>query len=89
MNHQRPFVNSKIDVENGWGGNTPSTRKGSKVNNMKKWTENIIETLNDKDTLERIRSYIEMYPTQKGFRLEFFMSPNFLKVIVYEMKERK
>ena len=56
---------------------------------MKKYKEDNIETSNDKDTLEWIRAYIEMYSTQHGFRLEFFMSPNFLKVTIYKMEERK
>ena len=53
--------------------------------NMEKIKEDYIKTANDNDSFHWIQSYMNQYPTEKGFRVEFFVSPKFIRVTVYKM----
>lgn len=52
---------------------------------MKKIRDEMIETLSDNDSLTWVKPFIERYPTEKGFRLEFFFSPQFIRIMVYKI----
>lgn len=52
---------------------------------MEKIIESYIDTSNDYESISWIQKYMEEFPTEKGFRVEFFLSPKFIRVTVYKM----
>ena len=54
---------------------------------MKKIYEIIEDTINDKDSLSVIGSFLNKYPTENGYRVECFISPKFIHVTVYKVGE--
>ena len=53
---------------------------------MKKVQENLLQIENDADALRWIESAMNIYPVSKGFRIETFYSPNFLRLTVYKVE---
>ena len=53
---------------------------------MTKILESYTNTDNDSSSLKVLQYYIDRYPTEKGYRIEIFMSPKFVRVTIY--KER-
>ena len=52
-----------------------------------KVAEHYMNTTDDEDSLNWVASLLIVYPTNKGYRIESFMSPKFIRVTVY--KEEK
>ena len=53
---------------------------------MKKVQENLLQVENDADALRWIESVMNIYPVSKGFRIETFYSPKFLRLTVYKVE---
>lgn len=53
---------------------------------MEKIKEDYIKTRNDADSLGWIQMYMKKYPTEKGFRVEFFLSPKFIRATIYKIE---
>lgn len=56
---------------------------------MKLANEYLLETKNDEHSIKWITAMCKQYPTEKGFRVETFMSPNFVHVKVYKMGDNE
>lgn len=54
---------------------------------MKKIRDEMIETLSDIDSMNWIKPFIERYPTGKGYRVEFFLSPRLIRIQVWKVNE--
>ncbi|MBO7731115.1 MAG: hypothetical protein J6S67_01130 [Methanobrevibacter sp.] len=54
---------------------------------MKKVLQKIIETSGDRDGIKELSIIINNYPTSEGFRVEGFISPNFIRITVYKVEE--
>lgn len=54
---------------------------------MEKIKEVYIATHDDMQSYTMIKWYISNHPTEKGYRIETFVSPNFVRITIY--KERK
>ena len=54
---------------------------------MKLIRDEMIETLSDTDSYNWVKPFIKMYPTQKGYRIEFFFSDKLIRVRVYKVEE--
>ena len=54
---------------------------------MKKIRDEMIETLSDTDSLTWVKPFIERYPTEKGYRVEFFLSPRLIRIQVWKVSE--
>ena len=52
---------------------------------MKKIRDEMIETLSDNDSLTWVKPFIERYPSEKGYRVEFFLSPRLIRVQVWKV----
>lgn len=73
---------------------TGSKDKGGRVERpdrkdtyMNRNCEYYFETSNDEESLNKINETIKKYPTDKGYRIETFMSPKFVRITVYKMGE--
>ena len=51
---------------------------------MTKILESYTNTDNDFGSLEVLKDYMNRYPTEKGYRIETFMSPKFIRISIYE-----
>lgn len=51
---------------------------------MEKINEVYIKTCNDWESISWIQKYMKQYPTEKGFRVECFLSPKFIRITIYE-----
>lgn len=49
-----------------------------------KITECYINTKNDEDSLNWIQTTLKIYPSEKGYRIESFVSPKFIRITVYK-----
>lgn len=56
---------------------------------MDKIRENYINTSGDEESYKWIQAFLKEYPTEKGYRIESFMSPKFIRVTVYDCGGRK
>ena len=55
-----------------------------RYNIMRKIREEYFEIADNEDGIKWISCFMDVYPTNKGYRIETFSSPNLLKIIVYE-----
>ena len=46
-----------------------------------------LDTSGDEDSLMWITTFMSKYPTKDGYRIETFVSPNFVKIVIYKMVE--
>ena len=44
-----------------------------------------LDTTGDEDSLMWITTFMNKYPTDKGYRIETFISPKFVRVTVYKV----
>lgn len=51
---------------------------------MKKIREEYFYIMNNEDVIKWISSFMDVYPINNGYRIETFLSPNLLKIIVYK-----
>lgn len=51
---------------------------------MEKIREELFQIANDTDAYHWVQSFLNKYPTEKGFRVECFISPKFMRVSVYK-----
>lgn len=54
---------------------------------MEKILEEFIDTKDDRESLTYISFMLLAYPTEKGYRVETFLSPKFVRITVYKMGE--
>ena len=54
---------------------------------MEKILEEFIDIKDDKESLTYIGVILSAYPTEKGYRVETFLSPKFVRITVYKMGE--
>lgn len=53
---------------------------------MVKLFDKLISDVTNKEIIEIMERTLKDYPTEKGFRVDFFISPDFLSISVYKME---
>lgn len=56
---------------------------------MLKVLELLKETIGDSTSWFEIHEVLTQYPTSKGYRVESFISPKFVRITVYKVKENE
>ena len=56
---------------------------------MNKILERYIPLREDESMMDVIEYYMKEYSVKRGYRLEFFLSPQFVRVTVYEVIKEK
>lgn len=53
---------------------------------MKKLFERMTTTRDDNESLILIGKALKDYPTEKNYRVEFYVQPCFVRIVVYKME---
>ena len=51
---------------------------------MEKIREDYIHTKDDAESLKWLTEYMGLYKTERGYRVESFISPKFIRITVYK-----